>query len=1658
MPEDPLKKLLVRLKLDTSDFSKTIQTIKSQMKEINESAKKDAIAATAEAKKHSVIIKEQILDQQRLQAEARTLLAVDQAKAQWEKKNQEVIRTKIQQRVLETTEAKKQQTIAQGNLKLEQQQLQLQQQRLRLMQQQTVMQQRQNQAAGGGGLVGGLGKLASGIAGGGLLGAVFSGSLLAGGAIELIEKMGEKIHELGTAILAASGPTQQLRMEFERLAQLKGQDPSVMLEKLRVATRGLVADVDLFKIANNFLKSGMNVTTDQVIKLTENTINLGRSMGKTGQDVARALELAFLNPQRGMMILARTTGIQVQELRRSIQGLPQSIDPAIRATIMFNSIMEQEERMLRKVGVPITTLPELLTQAHNAETNFVAGMAEGLLKTGTFGKTINDISKYLIEIGPKLQEAAEWIGEKLGGAFVVAGEAGKLFYAQLRLLVIDLYGVLKVFFALNSSVFTTGEDFKIGGKKVDGFRGAMGSLALVINQVGFAFNRTAILSKLFFDTLSDVGKGTEAVQKDFDHAASSMSKLNREHKSAQQDIVDYITGKKLPAPGAVNEGKHPDDDTIATRNKIADAELKLQKLNHKLAVDALKNRIEQEQALLRGEYDAGILALSDYVGKQKVLKNIAFQASLEELRADEKAQEQNIKTKSKVEIDGKDYDVMNAKQKALALAALHTSTLDKETTLTTQHNRDIDTLNEQVSKDRIAAYNAMQEGIAKLALEGVAERRKILESEFKEGLTGSDSYLAARRTLIQEELDATLAGLKIRAEAAKNDETEKAKIIIAEAEAHRKADNEIIDLDTHKDDIVLQSLKTHYDKARQYLNLEATISKGGTATESQDQFAINSMLMKMTNDYIIKLQEQRAPLQAGSTLWTDITEQIAQATEEQKKLNLELLQSKDIAAPLAGMFGGLAGVLGQFKTTGAKMTGQLFTDIQGSMEKLSQFSMFIGQQRSGKPMDQEEVRRNATAIFNRGLESSTSLLNMQSKAIANSIIALGTFEEALTGRPAHTPTPPRFSFASGGVVPGAGPIDITAHGGETIVPTGEMQKFVSALKSAVDALQQLVVKAKTSLAPPAPSTPGAPPDTSKSIAPSDTPSATDSLQQPFKNLGTAFENLFKSTSKASDGTSAFGSKLHDFAGQVSNWISGVEGTIKGVTSGKTAAGGALSGGLAGAKMGSVAGPWGMAIGAAAGAITGGLIGRKEEQLEETMHKIQDSMQSIITSMNEGAITLSTAIQDMRNERQAAIQMLAKDPKASKGGGKKGSSFNPSQGQAIIDQIDSQIAQLVNTQQQLLSQLDQQVAILSNPLPFQQYAQSLDSIIEKYQQFASAAGGSSQAVANSQLFLNESLQAYVTTLGQQLNQAQQSAIQDALTLLNLEYQRQQIINQEAQQEYDILTQGVLSRQRTTAMTKGQQIGQLQYQANMQLQQIDEQIALQQYKVQTEQQIFNLATTRIGLETQLLTLQEQAAGTQNEQTAALLQVVTQLQAGMSNGSLMSSISNLGSTPTGTGVLTTLLGTLGLGGNVPTSVLTGTGGATNYLDQVPQQYQSITNFINNLDPNFLQNLWTAMQTPAGSSQRQSVLAEGQQYSQDANTSGYDWTDFAAWIQSGSSIQGSTATISNSPVPTGPSGLPGEQHLLHPLHLVQPLVQFPDILEVPKRLMVLYPVTYRV
>lgn len=372
----------------------------------------------------------------------------------------------------------------------------------------------------------------------------------------------------------------------------------------------------------------------------------------------------------------------------------------------------------------------------------------------------------------------------------------------------------------------------------------------------------------------------------------------------------------------------------------------------------------------------------------------------------------------------------------------------------------------------------------------------------------------------------------------------------------------------------------------------------------------------------------------------------------------------------------------------------------------------------------------------------------------------------------------------------------------------------------------------------------------------------------------------------SDMMDAFkGFKWGDMATSMQKFNEGIKGAVGAVggfaqmlgsSHGKAGdiAGGAIGGfGIGGdigdmfSKFSKFAGPIGQVAGAAFGGILSGIIGHKNNQTQQFINSVNKQMADLQASISNGTLGLQQGIQELQGLRQSVLSEMGHSKKKQKG-------MLEQEASAINDQIIA----LQRQQEAMFIDLGNQLKVLNAPTQFQGLLGSLKDIMDQYKKFAGAARDAKDlAMANQ--FLSDSLRNFAETQQTALNDAEQTAIQDAIKLNDLLRDRQQLLTDEAQTEYDIMTQGVLVNQRTVAMQKMQQIQQARNQMNLELQRIDQDIALTTYKVNSERQIFNLATTRIDLETQLLVLQEAQTDKEMLRIKALQQIVELLNSGKS-----------------------------------------------------------------------------------------------------------------------------------------------------------------------------------
>jgi hypothetical protein len=197
-------------------------------------------------------------------------------------------------------------------------------------------------------------------------------------------------------------------------------------------------------------------------------------------------------------------------------------------------------------------------------------------------------------------------------------------------------------------------------------------------------------------------------------------------------------------------------------------------------------------------------------------------------------------------------------------------------------------------------------------------------------------------------------------------------------------------------------------------------------------------------------------------------------------------------------------------------------------------------------------------------------------------------------------------------------------------------------------------------------------------------------------------------------------------------------------------------------------------------------------------------------------------------------------------------------QQIIDQYSDQLKSLKNQQEKILKTLDTNLAILRAPEGMKEYLSSIESIVKQYNQFVGAVRDGAEGIDDMRKateFLKLSIDGLRVSMEDQWMSDFQGAINDALQLNDLIERRLDLVDQTNKQIQSVLSQGVLTRQRTRAQTIGSQVEDIERNSRKQLEQLNAQIQATTYRVDAENRIFGLATTRIGLEMQLVSVQMQ-----------------------------------------------------------------------------------------------------------------------------------------------------------------------------------------------------------
>lgn len=1378
-------------------------------------------------------------------------------------------------------------------------------------------------------LSGFLGVAARSVFGSGLVGSI-AGGLLAGEGIKAaIEGVGRFIDKLKEMQDQASQIT-LIQDQFMRLAKAAGVDGTQAIAKMRYETEGLVDKLTLMKTANQALKSPFGLDLDQVAKLEGAVVKLAEANGNTAKQAMEALAQAMSSGRTQQLMYI--TGLS--RVAAQLDNVSASAGRVTRGSLQMNQALQLITRQAEALGEMPQTLQQMATRLavswHDLLLEFGRGfnLSSGTQEAITLVKQLSD----LITGGAG---GAEELGKKAGNAFFVITAAASSFIPVLK----QVWEVLKDVVSIAVTMVTLGDHLGDGtaniAKGADATSASFARMHPILDTalrtiLGINLQLEVALINLrhLFDWVADhkealgitagviagarvggvpgaiagglIASGLSSTdeQTSFGHPRKGPIKINPVTRPTTRSgpaptYTDYGEGAPVgpQLPGAVpkkpsreediahaeakaqaayarmqaeilaqdenakkvREGIEPPEVTeqkkLSSALKILQAELALEAAKTKGQIEAAKDRfaaqeldIQERKEADQNAYTSGEEALKTHLDKQKALEDETYKDRLTDAQTESAARAGEIVARMKEE------DAKFVLEKAQAGADIEDLTKVHNATMARfqveQYNNTAALGRKELDLQRAneAAKHKLTEQGVKADLDA---RRKGFELALTEQLTHNAKILQLAESQIKEEQlvsDRNVRSGEISPDTYVNQRLDQIKRIQAAQEAAAEETRKLQE-ETARHEFELAP-KTPTAGVEFVAKLKKASEAYVDAVKKDSQAAIKELtdladkapdiaLQAAEKHYQVQqkaLQEQIAFAQAqsGGAQPIQATQQLLDSLAEERAKLTSLL-------PLA--------------TSTDEWTG-IYQKIEQTWEVTQKFNLEL------------QKMKDLTGPIGQGFQSiSTGILeNFHSKfaqdlgqavsAGAKSITESTQLGKRIAGTAGTQKSPEQLALEAE-----ASSIFAGAKTGATQLMT-PFNALANAIMRVVAYMDKLS---------------GAPDITSEQQRAS---TAIDQL--PIKLASKSADTLNKSriddvkdqSASATGGADA----VAKWTDRVTASISAIDNFSSAILNAHSAIGGAAGGATAGAGMGNMLkqifpalGPFGAIGGAVIGGVMGAVVGNKQAQVTRQITTFQDAFKGIMREFAQNTNNLQSTIESI----SGLIQQVQVAQSNSKKGG--------SQFQQLITQYQDQLQQLQNQQMAVIRNMEEQVALMSTPLPDQGFVSDLQSIMKQYIQFIGAARPGTNDLADAMTYLNEATAKYAATISEQVLQDNTQAINDALQLNDLIYQRNQMILQYNNSVSAALSAGVLTRQMTRAQTAGQAVQQLTIEYTRQREQIDEQIAASKARVTAETHIFNLATTRVGLENQLLTAQNAQTLLDMQRIAALSQLVAALSSG-------------------------------------------------------------------------------------------------------------------------------------------------------------------------------------
>jgi hypothetical protein len=222
--------------------------------------------------------------------------------------------------------------------------------------------------------------------------------------------------------------------------------------------------------------------------------------------------------------------------------------------------------------------------------------------------------------------------------------------------------------------------------------------------------------------------------------------------------------------------------------------------------------------------------------------------------------------------------------------------------------------------------------------------------------------------------------------------------------------------------------------------------------------------------------------------------------------------------------------------------------------------------------------------------------------------------------------------------------------------------------------------------------------------------------------------------------------------------------------------------------------------------------------------VKKSFSRTMEAYQNGNATLVETVNELERQRSQAIIRLS---------GKKG---GKDELKDILPEFDREIQQLKLRQTEITADFEDSLSVLRQQsdvlADVNRQWQGLNDRVKEYL----GAGGDAAKAAE---FLALSLADLQQQASNELEEAERDAIQEVIKLNDLLKQRQQLVDDFKQKEFDLVNADSIERRQAGSVTRGREVDRLRKEHQETLNNMDEQIRLTTVRVDKEREIFNLS---------------------------------------------------------------------------------------------------------------------------------------------------------------------------------------------------------------------------